>query len=177
MPTTNLNFQSKFLLVATMLVFTLWLIPGCTNKPEVSVPEGMQVLDLTRYGKPFLLFVPDTTKVHLTITEQSSGALEIKAGNNFGIAINEQFADLELLKSDLKADEINKLKTIIVDEPEALFWESEIVQPEFHFFVNKKINNAEYSFEDIKNTETDPFKKEAAQRMFNAAKSVQAIEH
>ena len=27
---------------------------------------------------------------------------------------------------------------MIVDEPDAIMWESEIVQPEFHFFINKK---------------------------------------
>ena len=162
---------SIFLVVVSSVLF----IASCSNSgQEIKAPEGMQVLNLSRYGKPFSIFVPDTTKIHLVITEQSSGALEISAGNNYGISINEQHADLGLLRSDLKADDVNKLKSMIVDEPEAIMWESEIVQPEFHFFINKKINNADYSFEDIKSTEAEPFKKEATQRMFDACKNVQA---
>lgn len=159
----------------SVVVSSVLFITSCSNSgQEIKAPEGMHVLNLSRYGKPFSIFVPDTTKIHLVITEQSSGALEITAGNNFGVSINEQHADLDLLRSDLKADDVNKLKSMIVDEPEAIMWESEIVQPEFHFFINKKINNANYSFEDIKSTEAEPFKKEATQRMFDACKNVQA---
>lgn len=175
--THHLVSASKTIVVCFAIASSVFAFQSCSgNKEEMKAPEGMQVLNLNRYGKPFSIFVPDTTKVHLVITEQSSGALEIKAGNNFGISINEQHADLELLRNDLKADDVNKLKAMIVDEPEAIMWESEIVQPEFHFFINKKINNAEYSFEDIKSTEAEPFKKEATQRMFDACKNIIATE-
>jgi hypothetical protein len=62
-----------------------------------------------------------------------------------------------------------------VEEPNAIFWESEITQPEFHFIVNQKIGNAEYSFEDIKNNEANPFGKQAIQKMFDASKNIKPI--
>lgn len=162
---------------STCFIFLLAIfIVACNGKEKevANMPEGMQAYNLSSYGKPFSIIVPDTLKTKIEITEQSTGALEIRAGKNFAIVINEQFADLNQIRSDLKDDEVNKLKTMIVDEPDALFWESEIVQPEFHFFMNKKIGAAEYSFEDLKSTESEPFNKNAAQRMFDACKKIQA---
>jgi hypothetical protein len=171
------NHTKQLAALAVAIVFSLGL-SFCTGgkKDGVAAPEGMQVYDLSRYGKPFSIFVPDTTKTKIEVTEQSTGALEIKAGPNFAIAINEQFGDLNQIRSDLKGDEVNKLKQLLVDEAEALVWESEVVQPEFHFFVNKKFNNAEYSFEDIKSTEAEPFRRDAIERMYDACKNTQAIQ-
>ncbi|MBX3163793.1 MAG: hypothetical protein KF900_04885 [Bacteroidetes bacterium] len=141
-------------------------------KKEVTAPQGMNVLNLSRYGKPFSIFVPDTNAGHFEVIEQTSGALDIIAGNNFAISINEQFADLELRKSDIKDDEVNKLKSYIIEEPDAILWESQITEPEFHFLVNKKIGTSEYSFEDIRNPEAKPFALEATQRMFDSSKNI-----
>ena len=69
------------------------------EQEPIVAPEGMNVLDLSKYGKPFAIFVPDTTAAKLQITEQSSGALDIKVGTNFAITINEQAADIELKKT------------------------------------------------------------------------------
>jgi hypothetical protein len=169
----------KNILSLSFIIFALaGLFVSCkTNSSEsnIAAPEGMHSLDLARFGKPFSIFVPDTVKTRLTIIEQSNGALDIIAGTNFGVSINEQSNDLELLKNDLKDDEVNKLKSLIVDEPNALLWESEIVQPEFHFVLNKTVNGTEYSFEDIKDTEAEPFKKEAIQKMFDVCKNIQAL--
>jgi hypothetical protein len=100
---TNLNFTNgigrahkmilaKMFAVAMILSFFTY----CGNKKETpKAPEGMHTLDLSRYGKPFAIFVPDTVKSKLMVTEQSSGALDIKVGNTFAISINEQAADIE----------------------------------------------------------------------------------
>jgi hypothetical protein len=150
-------------------------IASCSSnkEKEIVAPQGMMVLDLGKYGKPFAIFVPDTTNAKLQITQQSYGALDIKVGNGFAISINEQMADIELKKKDLKEDEVNKLKNMVTDEPTAILWESEIMQPEFHFLINKKIGTADYSFEDIKSTESNPFGKDAIQKMFDSCKSVE----
>lgn len=175
----NVHFTPIRNSVFTILCISLFLLfASCGSKKSeeaLIAPEGMSVLDLSKYGKSFAMLVPDTLKAPLSITETSSGALEIRVGENFGISINEQAADLTLIKSDLKADEVNKWKAYIVDEPTAIFWESEIVQPEFHFYVNQKLENSEYSIEDIKDTEAKPFSKEEVQKMFDCAKSLKAI--
>lgn len=153
------------------------IITSCNSGKDEAIvaPQGMNVLDLGKYGKPFAIFIPDTSNAKLQIVQQSYGALDIKVGNGFAISINEQLADIELKKKDLKEDEVNKLKSLITDEPNAILWESEIVQPEFHFLVNQKIGNTDYSFEDIKSSESNPFGKDAIQKMFESCKSIKEI--
>ncbi|MBL7933757.1 MAG: hypothetical protein JNL60_17775 [Bacteroidia bacterium] len=148
---------------------------GSKKNEEIVAPQGMHTLNLNRYGKPFAIFVPDTVAAKLTVTEQSNGALDIRVGKNFAISINEQAADINMKKQDLKDDEVNKLKNMITDEPTAIMWESQVVEPEFHFLVNQKIGESDYSFEDIKDTEANPFGKEAIQKMFDSAKNIKEV--
>ena len=94
---------------AAVIISTL-ISCGETKKTEevIVAPQGMIVLDLTKYGKPFVVFVPDTTSAKLVVTEQQSGSLDIRVGKGFAISINEQAADFEMRKKDIKEDEINK---------------------------------------------------------------------
>lgn len=151
------------------------VIVSCGDKKtEVAIvaPQGMNVLDLSKFGKPFVIFVPDTTAAKLTVTEQQSGALEVRVGKTFAISINEQAADLAFKKTEIKEDEINKFKSFIAEDPNGIFWESEITAPEYHFLINQKIGNSEYSFEEVKSTEAEPFSKDAVQKMYESAKSI-----
>ena len=146
-----------------------------SKKQEIVAPEGMHTLNLNRFGKPFVIFVPDTVKNPMVITEQSNGALDIKVGRNFALSINEQAADIELRKTDIKDDEVNKFKNYITEEPGAIMWESEIVQPEYHFLMNQKIGGSDYSFEDIRDPEANPLSKDAIQKMFDSAKNIKEM--
>ncbi len=163
------------LLSAAIIVSSVISCGGKKKEEAIAAPQGMNVLDLTRFGKPFAIFVPDTVAAKLVITQQSYGALDIKVGNNFAISINEQSADLEMKKKEIKEEEVNKLKSFIVEEPTAIFWESEITKPEFHFIINQKIGNTDYSFEEVKSTDAEPFGKDAIQKMFDSAKNIKEI--
>ena len=164
------------LLSVAIVASTLLSCGGKKSEQEpIVAPAGMNVLDLTKYGKPFAIFVPDTVAAKLMVTEQSSGALDIKVGTNFAITINEQAADIELKKKDIKEDEVLKFKNYVVEEPTAIFWESEIVKPEFHFLINQKIGNTDYCIEDLKSTETEPFDKATTQKMFDSGKNIKEI--
>ncbi len=153
------------------------IISSCGGKKaeEVVAPQGMHTLNLSRFGKPFSIFVPDTVASKMEIIEQPSGALDIKVGKTFAVSINEQAADMELRKTDIKEDEVNKFKSFITEEPMAIMWESEITEPEFHFIVNKKIGNSEYSFEDVRDPEAKLFGKEAIQKMFDSSKNCNEV--
>ena len=153
------------------------LLSACSNKENEAAPPpaGMHALNLSRYGKPFEIFVPDTTRSQLQITEQSSGALEIKVGRSFAISVMEGAADLDLKKSDLKADDVNKLKNISKDEPDGMIWESAITEPEFHFLRNSRAGSAEYSFEDIRAEDGRGYGKEAIEMMYNSCRDIRAI--
>lgn len=164
------------LITALALVVAL---PGCGGKKDeqtkVEAPAGMMTLDLSKYGKPFTIFVPDSTVGKMEITEQSWGALEIRVGKNFQLSITEDPGDIELRKSDIKADEVNKFKAFVVEEPNTIMWESEITKPEFHFYTIQKLGNSTYVFEDIKSTEAEPFSKEAIQKMLDSAKNMKEV--
>lgn len=167
--------MKKLFIHITALVFAVSL-QNCGDKkeeqPKVEAPAGMITLDLSKYGKPVTIFVPDTASAKLDIMEQTWGALEIKIGKDFQISITEDPGDVELRKSDVKGDEVNKFKSFIVEEPTTIMWESEITKPEFHFYSIQKLGNSTYVFEDIKKTDGEPFGKEAVQKMLDSAKSL-----
>ncbi len=164
------------LITALALVVTL---QSCGGKKEeqvaVEAPAGMITLDLSKYGKPFAIFVPDSTMGKMEIVEQTWGALEIRIGKNFQLSITEDPGDIELRKSDIKADEVNKFKSFVVEEPTTIMWESEITKPEFHFYSIQKLGNSTYVFEDIKSSESEPFSKESTQKMLDSAKGLKEM--
>jgi hypothetical protein len=158
---------------------SLLINSSCGDKKSaqeaIVAPEGMNVLDLSKYGKPFAIFVPDTVQNKMQIVEQSYGALEITVGANFAVSIAEQKEDIELKKKDVKEDEVNKLTSFIAEEADAIFWESAITEPEFHFIINKKIGTADYNIQDLKNNEAKPYGKDAVQKMFDSAKNIKEV--
>jgi hypothetical protein len=162
-------------LLSVAMIATLVSCGGKKTNEDIVAPQGMNTLNLNRFGKPFAIFVPDTIANKLEIAEQTNGALEIKVGKNFAISISEQAADIEMRKRDVKEDEVNKLKSFIAEEPNAIMWESEIVQPEYHFLLNQKIGTTDYSFEDVRDTEANAPGKEAIQKMFDSAKNIKEI--
>ena len=164
------------LITALALVVTLQSCGGKKDdQPEVEAPAGMITLDLSKYGKPFTIFVPDSTTGKMQIIEQTWGALEIRIGNNFQLSITEDPGDIELLKTDIKGDEVNRFKSFIVEEAGTIMWESEITKPEFHFYSIQKLGNSTYVFTDVKSAEAEPFSKEAIQKMLDSAKGLKEV--
>lgn len=172
---TTLTNLGRFCLPLGMVLCILCL-SSCSNKPEQVIPEGMCSIELQRYGKPFSILVPDTSKNPLSITEEASGALIVKAGKSFGLSIFEEQADLALKREDLKADEVNRLTAFISEEPNALFWESSITEPEFHFLVNASVGGRDFSFQDLQDPEAKLPGKASVQKMFESCKNIKAIE-
>lgn len=142
------------------------------KQQNIDVPPGMVILDLSKFGKQFSIFVPDTNTSKLEITEQSWGALEIKVGKNFHLSITEDPGDIELRKSDIKSNDVNIFKSYIIDEPLTIMWESAITKPEFHFYSIQKVNNDTYVFEDVVPANGEPLSKDAVQKMLDSAKKI-----
>lgn len=160
------------LLTALAITTTFTSCGGGDKKEEIQAPAGMVALDLSKYGKQFSIFVPDTTTSKLTVTEQSWGALEIKVGKSYQISITEDPGDIELKKSDIKSNDINIFKAYLVEEPLTIMWESEITKPEYHFYSVQKIGGNSYVFEDIVPADGEPLGKEAVQKMLDSAKKI-----
>lgn len=166
--------MKKIFTILSVLAFTT-LITSCNGgdkKEQIQAPAGMVALDLSKYGKQFSIFVPDTTTSKLTILEQSWGALEIKVGKNFQISITEDPGDIELKKSDIKSNDINVFKTYVVEEPLTIMWESQITKPEYHFYSIQKAAGNTYVFEDIVPADGEPLSKDAIQKMLDSVKQL-----
>jgi hypothetical protein len=157
-----------------LLFVILAMSISCSRESGSSkvAPEGMVAVDLGKYGKSFSLFVPDTARVKCVITEDPSGALWIESGKNFAVSINEQHEDIDLRKKDIREDEVNKLQSFVVDTAGALVWESRITSPEFHFVVNASAGTGEYSFSDLRESEAQPFPKEAVMKMYESCRNL-----
>lgn len=166
--------MKKIFTILSVLAFTT-LITSCNGgdkKEQIQAPAGMVALDLSKYGKQFSIFVPDTTTSKLTILEQSWGALEIKVGKNFQISITEDPGDIELKKSDIKSNDINVFKSYVVEEPLTIMWESQITKPEYHFYSIQKAAGNTYVFEDIVPADGEPLSKDAIQKMLDSVKQL-----
>lgn len=160
------------LLSAFALSLAVTSCGGKDTKQNIEAPAGMVALDLSKFGKQFSIFVPDTTAAKLEVVEQSWGALEIKVGKNFHISITEDPGDIELRKSDIKSNDVNIFTSFVVEEPLTIMWESAITKPEYHFYSIKKIGNNTYVFEDVVAADGQPLGKEAIQKMLDSSKNI-----
>ena len=160
------------LLSAFALSLAITSCGGKGTKQNIEAPAGMVALDLSKFGKQFSIFVPDTTAAKLEVVEQSWGALEIKVGKNFHLSITEDPGDIELRKSDIKSNDVNIFKSFVVEEPLTIMWESAITKPEYHFYSIKKIGNNNYVFEDVVPADGEPLGKDAIQKMYDSAKNI-----
>lgn len=159
------------LVISTSLIYV-----GCDNSKKeevVTVKPGMMELNLKVNGNSLSITVPDSSIGKLEMTEQSWGATEIKVGKHFQISISEGQGDIALKKSDISGDEINKFKRYIKEEPNTLFWESAITEPEFHFYTVEKVGPVFYLIEDIKE---EHFTEKDVQQMLESAKSLKLQE-
>ncbi len=169
--------MKKTFLFVFITAFSL-LIFSCGNKKEEipPSPEGMQALDLSKYGKLFIIFVPDSTKGHLEVTEQPGGILQVKVGKSFDMSIKEGEEDIAFKKADLGNDDVYKIKQFFVDEPNTVAWELAIgdMPSECHFISVQKAGNSAYTFEDTHNSEA-PFSKSAIEKMLESCKNIHPV--
>lgn len=142
---------------------------------QVEIPEslkGMMTLNLSEQGLPFSLMIPDTTKNKLEVVAQPYGDTEVRVGDYFQVQIAVG-GDIALRKSDLNEDLLYKA-TILQEDGTSIFYKQEIegsnLDPEYHFYLVKNVNGADYEIQDIKSGET--YSEKAALKMFDSAKNI-----
>ena len=140
-----------------------------SDKKEAVVIPGMMEVDLSSHGMPVTIIIPDSTKGQLEMITQSWGATEIKVGKEFQVSVIEDKGDIELAKSDIKGNDVNKFKRFLTEEPNIIVYESEITQPEFHMYAIIKVGNTSYVVEDIKG---EIFSEASIKAMLESAKSI-----
>lgn len=165
--------KKALILLATPAVLFFASCGGTkTEETTASIP-GMMEVSLKINGNDLSIMVPDSTKGKMEMVEQSWGATEIKVGKDFQISISESEGDIALMKSDIAGNDVNKFKRYVKDEPTLIFWESEITEPEFHFYTIIKTAKASFLVEDIKE---EHFNEKATQAMVDAANTLKVKE-
>ena len=144
---------------------------GCkgSKKEETAEISGMIKVDLTSYGLPVTINLPDSTKGKLEIEAAADGTIKIKVRKAFQISLYEDPGDITLKKSDIAGDEVKKLQKYVIDEPTTILYETLITEPEFHFYTIVKAGDKSYVVEDIVG---EIFSEEAAKTMLESAKSI-----
>lgn len=162
-------------IVLLLIVPTVIFFAACGGKKEDaknSIP-GMMEVNLKINGNELSIMVPDSTKGKMDMVEQSWGATEIKIGKEFQISISEGEGDMPLMQSDIAGNDVNKFKRFVKEEPALIFWESEITQPEFHFYTIIKAGKLSYIVEDIKG---EIFDEKSVQKMVESSKTLKLKE-
>jgi hypothetical protein len=166
--------MNRIVIAAIAAIAIVCATCGQTADEPVKAPEGMSALDLSRYGKPFVLFVPDTASAPVNVTEDPSGALLVTSGTRFAMSIRESAEDLTLRKRDITDDEVNKLKQFLVEDSVALVWESAITTSEHHFVMNGRAGDGVYAFEDLRGNAV-PLSKDAVMAMYESVKAIKTV--
>lgn len=157
--------------IILLLSIPALILSGCKGDESASkdanqAGEALQAgeFDLSKSGVNLIIKAPVEPAV-----ESAGAGFEVKANEDFQLFIAEGPGDMNLMKSDIEKNDVNKFKRFIVDEPDAILYETEITQPEFHFFVVKKGgNNTTLEIQDLK---AKTFNEEQAKAMFEAAKA------
>lgn len=165
----------KKLFLPTACVFILFIASCGDGKKEEKKETNATVeqmvageFDLSASGLPFIIKAPNDPSVTSPVT----GSYELKSSDLFQMQINEGVGDLELVKTDIKTNEVFKFKRFITEEVNGVFYESDFQgKPSFHFFVVQKIGATIYEIQDNK---AKQFSEEETKTMFESAKGIKA---
>jgi hypothetical protein len=149
---------------------------------DAPVPAGMVRLDLTKAGIPATIDVPDTTHKVYGIESQSSGSIHVFVGKGFHVLINVSGETVTMKKNDINGDDLNKPKTWVVNDTNALVYSTQKdtnafanAKEEFHFYTIVRKGKAVYYVQDLQqgaNGDVYVFSQQDAQTMYNSAKSL-----
>ena len=106
-------------------------LPRPDRKP---VPSSFPSISRSLRAFPLLMQAPEGATA-----ADDFGDVLVKKGVNFQIEVSSNAKDIESLKKEIKANTLNKLKSFLVDTPDALLYESTVMgKSEFHFAANVK---------------------------------------
>jgi hypothetical protein len=115
--------------------------------PSVAVASApaLTSLSLRTTGFPKTIDAPA-----VAIASVRFGALHVSTGDAFHLEVRTTPVDLARWKASVSTNTVNKLHKFVVESAEVLLYESQVLQPEFHFVANVKVGNKTFSCEDSK---------------------------
>ena len=172
-------FMKIFISSKPVFVFLFVLLFAYACSPsanEESLPPGKMRLDLSPYGKSFSMVIPDSASNDFSITENNA-QLEIRCVNkkvnlNFAVVVEEGEGNVNLIKSDIQSDDINRFVRFLSEDSSMIVWESAITTPEFHFYAVIRSENSAYVIRDLISTDNEPFTEKQILEMVSALKGV-----
>ena len=122
-------------------------------------------IDLSEHGIPFVVQAPEGSKV-----EESFGSYIVGNGDSFQLEVNEGGSSVEEHKENAKKNDINKIKSFVIEEEAGYLTENEVMRnPAFHFYYVKEKDGKTYSFTNKRGSRS--FTKAEAQAMYESAKN------
>lgn len=110
-----------------------------------AAPAKLAELDLSKAYEevPVIIMAPEGAQ-----GKEEFGVVAVKAGDGFQLQVSTEDSNgLEALKKEHEANTINKLKRFLVDTPEAIVYESEVMgRAEFHFAAYVKLSDEKWVY-------------------------------
>jgi hypothetical protein len=155
--------MKKLMFLLAVSGIALFTACGGEKKEEVKLAPGEY--DLSKDGLPLIVKTPSEPIVESPM----AGSYSIKCSNEFNIEVVEGTGNMEQIKKDIAANDVNKFQRYITEEDNAILYESKILDSEFHFYVILKAGKTTYEIQDKKGEKT--YTEEQATAMFEAAKA------
>ena len=166
---------------AILLLFTHCGGPGNSEQSDTenteaeTIPAGTVSIDLTSYGYPLTMYVPypDGGGMDATVDVLESGALEIRAGDDYQVLLNNSEGDLAAQKEHIQGDDVYE-STFLVDEKDAIYYTTTIkgfgLDTTYHFFMIIRNGDKAYEVEDIKSEQFDQWAGDQMYELVSAIK-------
>ncbi len=161
----------------SLIIVISVLVLNCNNQEKEISSTGTEPLveySLRKHGVPCTISLPKS-KMHLLIDSmQVYGDLTIDMGQTFNLIISPVNQSLDEIKKDITSDEVNKFKKYMVDEPNTISYQSEIVSPEYHFKHFVTIGKEQMMITDGLNAESSAYTEAEIKLMLACAQSIKA---
>jgi len=175
------KFSLLLLTPAILLFFTHCGGPDNTKQSDTenteveAIPIGTVPIDLSSYGYPLTMYVPypDESMPEATVDVLESGALEIRAGDDYQVLLNNSEGDLAAQKEHILGDDVYE-STFLVDEKDAIYYTSTIkgfgLDTTYHFFMIIRNGDKAYEVADIKSEQFDQWAGDQMYELVSATK-------
>ena len=164
-------------IIVGLAAVTCFCFADCGGGPDPSKPsaKGMMEIDLSEWGIPVTMMVPDSTKAPLDIQESAAAGIVIRVGKSFQVEIAED-GDLAMRKDDLQTgpESLVYVATTVSEGSDFIVYQQEVkdseMAPKFRFYYIFESEGMSYGVQDF--DEGGPYVQGAVEKMLDAAKSV-----
>ncbi len=136
---------------------------------EVST-EGMQMVNLRDNGFEGAIYIPKDLGAQ-EITRTDWGSVRIKAGDHFGIEIQNEAISFDMKTSEIQDNQVYKID-FISQEPPLLFWKKSLpdgsLEDEYQFFYTYQEGGMNI---EIKSFDSEIYSKSDIEKMIASAKT------